>query len=307
MPKRCTVGKSILTPILDNPNKPRIYFSYPMKKILCFALIASLALSSSCSTTTKVTGLSDLPKMTTSTTGVALPIQLESTSPFGEQGCSLFVSRSGELKTYEIAFNPGKDVIVSEIPAGVYGYKEIYCGGRHWDLTHKGWPRFQAFEGKIAVLGGVSIYLNETGSMSTNLSNREKCRDEALKLLGRIPTESKANLVSAYTGQPISATAIESPARWKHWEVTDPAGKKIKKDERDWPSFHSCYRGEDDINALWLGNLEFAVDYDKANLVEARQSETWHTFSGHFVDCVKASLKDFHPRTKGRLHYVLYI
>lgn len=272
-----------------------------------FALAAGIITCISCSTTTKVTGLSELPKIAASTTGIALPIKLESASPLGADGCSLLARRNDELKTYEIAFNPGKDVIVSELPAGVYGFTEIYCSGRHWDLTHKEWPRFQAFAGKIAVLAGVSIYLNQNGSMSAERSGREKSRDDTLKLLGRIPTESKSSVVSAYTGQPIPPASTEFPAQWKHWEVTGASGKQIPKDERDWPSLRACYRGEGEVNALWLGNLEFAADYDRASLVEAKQARTWHTFTDHFVECVKAQLKDFHPKSRERLHYVLYI
>jgi hypothetical protein len=270
-------------------------------------LILAGILLSSCSTAAKVTSLSDLPKLSGGATGIALPIKLQSSSPLGSDGCTLLISRSPGLKMYEIDFNPGSDVVAAELPPGVYGFRGINCGGRRWDLTLRDWPRFQVFPGKLSMLGGVSVYLNENDSMSVDRSNRAASRDEALSFLGRIPTESRANVVSAYTGQAISGPGIESPARWRNWELTDAEGKEVKKGDRQWPSFQACYRGEGDVNSLWLGNLKFEMDYDKAQLVETKQADSWSSFSSHFVDCVKSSIKEFRPKSQEHLHYVIYI
>lgn len=89
--------------------------------------------------------------------------------------------------------------------------------------------------------------------------------------------------------------------------MVDSAGKDVPKGERDWPSFRTCYRGEDDVNSLWLGDAVFEATYSGGNLVSAKQRDNWHTFSEQFLRCANSVLKEFQPRSKAKLSYTLFL
>ncbi len=219
----------------------------------------------------------------------------------------MLLQREDGFSTFEVKFEQGRDVVFAELPPGNYGFREIYCNSKHWNLALQHWPRFQVYAEKTALLGGVLVYIDENNALTVSRTRRSKNRDEALLLFGRISTDRRTSVVSAYTGKVIDPLAIELRAKWKHWELRDASDKKMKTTKNDWPSLHSCYRAEGDVNGLWLGNLQSNVIYENGTLTRVTIENTWNSFSPHFIDCVKSVLTEFHPVKKGQLHYVLYI
>lgn len=276
-----------------------------MKKLLI--AIASLLLSS-CAHTAKVTDLQDLPHLPTTVTGAVLPVRLDSEHSIrGQDGCILTLFRVEDGQTFDSDIPPGDEMLVIELPPGTYGFSEAYCGKITWDLTHHRFPRFLVQAGKISVLSGVQVYLSGARNMSLTESSRSGSRTDTLKFLGRLSEENRVRLISGYTGAAIPPPALEKPARWKNWELVDGAGKAVEKGHREWPSFKSCYRGEDEVNHLWLGNVVLDASYEDGSLTAAKPRDSWNTFSGQFLNCANAALKEFHPKAKTKLAYTIYL
>lgn len=269
--------------------------------------VAGVAIASvGCSTTATVHGLSDLPTLPANATGIVIPLflQVEGNNVSAEGGCSLILLRAGGVKTFLVDFPQGSDVFFAELPEGLYRFKGVNCGHQDWDLTFQKMPHFEVFAGKISVLSGFSLYITAAQNLNTQMSGREKNRTETLAVVGRVSTEVRDKLVSGYTGKPIVAAKLESPAQWTHWKVEPlPA----KTEDRSWPTFHACYRGEGDVNALWLGQVNLNAVYDEGKLVSAEPETTWNTFSEQFLKCAKEALQDFHPRVQSRLQYKIYL
>jgi hypothetical protein len=211
--------------------------------------------------------------------------------------------KSGGLKTFLIDFQQGNDTLFAELPEGVYRFKAVSCGHMNWDLAFQKMPNFEVYAGRVSVLAGFSAFISSAESFNIQLSGRERSRTETLSLIGRISPEVRAKLVSGYNGKAIVPAQLENPAQWSHWKL-DPLPTK---EDRSWPTFRACYRGESDVNALWLGQLNLDAVYDGGKLVSAEPEGTWNTFSEQFAKCAKQALQDFHPRLQSRLQYKIYL
>lgn len=267
-----------------------------------------LVFVSACSTTAKVLGSAELPNLSPTSFGVVIPYHLNTSGVVvGEEGCVLSLQKKSQFKSYDLHFQPGRDILFAELPEGTYRYKQIFCGSNHWDLLGSTWVGFQVFPHSLSLVGGISIELMSSHRMNIRIDRRTDDRDEALRLFGRLPTAELDRVVSAYTGKAIPREKIEKPARWKDWELKDETGKIVKVEKKDWPSFHSCYQGEKNVNALWLGNLEFQATYEKGELVKLENTEVWNSLTDHFSDCAKETLKAYRPKESAHLTYTLYL
>ena len=274
-----------------------------MMRLLFFVTILS-----ACSTTSKVTSIHELPALNANTIGVAIPIQVDtSDATFKDLDCSLLVKPKESAKVYVLDLIKGRDVIFAELPSGIYGFDSISCGVRQWNFISQHLANFEVYPGKISLVNGFSVFLSGRVNLTLEKNNRTQSRSSALSFFGRLSEENKARVVSSYTGKAIAASELEKSPRWKHWEQKNEQGELVKKPEKDWPSFRSCYAGEFDINPLWLGDLRLEAVFEKGNLLQVNAISSWNSYTEHFSQCIRDSLKDFHPKNLQHFSYELYL
>lgn len=105
--------------------------------------------------------------------------------------------------------------------------------------------------------------------------------------------KTKKSLISGYTLKPISEDLFQNNDAWGDREISHD-GKKFQKVKKSkFASFKSCYAGEGETNGLWLGQLKLDVDYKSGDIPKVAIENEKHTFSDHFVDCVKSKLIEF--------------
>jgi hypothetical protein len=281
----------------------------PMLRLLLLLLGSTSLLA--CAHTPRTTVAAQVPELPKDRTALVLPVRFESASAQVDNGCWLILTAAEGADTYQITLRTGKELYVTELPEGRYRVKLFQGGGTRWRLTRKQWPVFQVRPGKLNVACGVSLDVDGYLDLKSKLVNRRQSLDDTRELLGRI-SEPRDQLVSAYTGHPITADLVADTVHWdwgaKHWSV-EP--KRPAFDRQDaaarawWPDLDPCYDGEELVNALWLGNLPVTARYEGGELVAADLRDGGSTFTPHFAECVRAQLRQFHPPGKERLEYRL--
>jgi hypothetical protein len=277
-----------------------------MRRTLPFLLLAA----SACSHAPVSTGAEQLPQLPRDKTAVVLPILFESRAPLADTGCWLILSPEDGVATYRITLKTGKEYYATELPEGAYRVKLFQCGGDVWRLTRKKWPAFRAYPGKLAMAGGLHLEMGADLKLGSHLVNRRTNVEDARSFFGRLGEQSRDQVVSAYTGQPLAPRLVDAPARWgrKHWAVEPkrPASEgKGEEAQAWWPRLGTCYDGEELVNGLWLGGLEVRATYRGRKLEELDLGSREATFTPHFSECVKAQLREFEPPGAELLSYRL--
>lgn len=271
---------------------------------LISALTGAFLLSqlTACTTTVKVVKSNSPAQMKAIVSGVAAPIEFKTDHSYsGQDGCSLIFVPSQEAKNYEVPFKPGKDIVFADLPTGVYHYKEIDCGSHHWDLAFEKIPPFTVFEGKIAVTAGVHMWMDDHQKMSIKMNGRSETYAATQDVIKKVGVGRQADLVSAYTGDPLEITALEEKPHHV-WEAKDAQGKPMKV---QFPSFKECYKKEYSENPLWIGQMVANASYKDGQFKNVTMNKGGSVYSDHFMECVRSTLNDFHPPKKVALRYNL--
>ena len=271
-----------------------------------FGTFAFLFLSA-CSTAPTVTSIDDLPGSHDRKTGVLLTVSLDTgDNAVAENGCTIYLSRRGELKDYGINIRAGKSNVVVDLPAGIYDFKYLYCGSAAWELH---WDRapFQVFANQISIVDVLTAKLMSSYHAQLMNNDRKVGRTLVEEFFKKLPVENSQEVVSGYTHQKIDLDHLEKAVMSYQWDFTDGAGKPLHNSEKDWPNIRECYQNERKSNPLWLGNAIFEVSYDDGKLGYLKPKENWNTFTQTFLNCAKSKITEFHPKHPGEVRYGLYL
>lgn len=268
-----------------------------------FSLVSFLfVLVSGCVTKVKTTNTENLAQIQPEATGflLAYDFQVED-QMVGQDGCTAVFKNVSEHDKIQIDLKYGKEFVLAETKPGIYYLHDFYCGRYHWDLTDITWAQFHVEQNKVSLIAPLKFKITDTKRISVKASNRKNTYQKVSAIWGLLNDETKKLLISGYTLTPITATLIRNNESWGNREISFNGKdfENIKK--RKYVNFKSCYAGEGKVNGLWLGQLKVDIDYQGDQVSSIKFENDNHTFSNHFIDCVKSEIsefknKDFHPK-----------
>lgn len=220
-----------------------------------------------------------------------------------EDGCSLSVGIADQMKTFDIDFKPGEDVLYAQLGSGKYQVKGISCGSVGFEFTGSTWPGFEVRTGNLSVLNGLLVTLQSNRNLGVQFKSRSQTREDTLNVIHRLPQSVQQHLISGFTGQKILEAQLKQSMAMGHYQLTSAHHNSLKLDEQDAPTFDLCFQEEQTRNGLMLGNPHLDADYTNGVLIQIKQKETWNTFSSSFFACVKSALGQYHPRLQDKLSY----
>lgn len=207
---------------------------------------------------------------------------------YNKRACSLIVTPG--FNKYSIYFEmldkeapavPAKFSMV-ELRTGTYDISEIYCGHASGNLQFMGLARFNVFPGKISVLAGLHIRIDDHLVMNTfRYSTITEQTAEISHLLTQFKPEEQSRVVSAYTEQPL-ADKLET-------KISIP--QEMRKSPIFMKNFGHCYENEAKANPLLIGALKF--EWTNAGSGSLQISPQASLFTREMKQCLLSTVADF--------------
>lgn len=159
-------------------------------------------------------------------------------------------------------------------------------------LSESTWAQFRVEDKKISLIAPVELSISDTRRISVEKPNRHSTNIQVLTIWGLLSDEIKKDLISGYTLKSINGELIYHGNSWDKREVSLDGEKYRKVSLKNFVNFHSCYASEREINGLWLGEIKVGVEYRKSQTPLIQIEDSLHTFSDHFIECVKSRITE---------------
>lgn len=244
--------------------------------------------------------------------GVILTIHLASEDAMVvEGGCKLNLHRTDGFTDYPVDLHSGSQEVFAKLPPGDYKIHDIECLEHNWDLTEKEWPSFSSVAGKISVIQPVDFHYAGKLMMAAGLKGRQAAQTELLAVLGRMPQSEKDRVISGYEKGPVTVEMIQENSKWGKLHISDVSSGKVLDKEASkkagYPTFTSCFRGEALVNSLWLGDVQFEANFQAGHFEGLEVKSAKNTFSNQFMECVKAEVQSYQPKSLAKLKYSFFL
>lgn len=220
--------------------------------------------------------------------GILFPVRLVNTSGNGGSNGCMVTLRSTELaQAYDFNLTSQKDLYFIALPPGAYRLRGVYCGIKaRFEASEEGNPAFRVEGGKLALLGGWELRLDDT-SLTRRLEIGEPLAAH-LDALKDLDAENRKRVASGYTGAPVSGALLKQP--FQSFKLNFRKGLKAAYAEHEKEAAErmlECWKNElnDNLLALGHGNIVFA--YEKGAFTKADRSADAHTYTDGFFACLQ--------------------
>ncbi len=247
----------------------------------------------SCSTQVKTTDLTILPRLHPQATGFVFSYKFRAEDQIvGQDGCAVVFKNISDNEKIELKVSYGKEFLYVEAKPGIYALHDFSCGRYNWTLSESTWAQFHVEGEKISLIAPVEFSISDTRRISVEKPNRQSTKSQVLTIWGLLSDEIKKDLISGYTLKSINGELVHHGTSWDKREVSLDGEKFRKVGLRNFVNFRSCYASEREINGLWLGEIKVGVEYRKLQTPLIEIEDSLHTFSDHFIECVKSRIAE---------------
>jgi hypothetical protein len=267
---------------------------------LCFGFTRSLfvlafvSLFLGCATKVKTLEGAHLSQADSRTTGFLFIYKFEAEDQVvGQDGCTVVFKNVETGTKLQLDVKYGKEFLLAEAPPGVYVAHDFECGRYNWDVADKSWAQFSVLPGKISALAAMEIRVSDNRRITVRIPHRNGTYKQMTAVWGLLNEDTKKSLISGYTRKPIREEMLENKDGWGRREISRDGKTFEKVPKSKFASFKTCYAGENQTNGLWLGQLKVDIDYKTNDAPVVAVEDDKHTFSDHFIECVKSEIIGF--------------